>query len=70
MAVGKKIKPRKIDYSKRISDEKSDEPSCEKRRLPKKRRRYSSDSDEGRPLSKPAAGTSDDINEFELPLPP
>ena len=52
------------------SDEESQECSCEKRRPLKKRRRYSSESDEGRPLSPPVEGTFDDINEDELPLPP
>ena len=71
--MAKKFGPRKLDYSKMIgpsSDEESQKWSREERKPSKKRRRYSSDSDEGRPLSPPAAGTLDDINEDELPLPP
>ena len=71
--MSKKFGPRKLDYSKMIgpsSDEDSQKWSREERKPSKKRRRYSSESDEGRPLSPPAAGTFDDINEDELPLPP
>ena len=71
--LARKSVSRKLDYSKMIepsSDEESQKCSCEERKPSKKRRRYSSDSDEGRPLSPPAAGTFDDINEDELPLPP
>ena len=74
MTLKKKTKPNRFDYSKMIdpsSDEVSEEESTPRRkRFKAKERYYSSESDEGRPLSPPAEGTFDDINDDELPLPP
>ena len=57
-------KPRKIDYSKMIG------PSSDEERPHKKRRHYSSESDEGRPLSPPSEELLEEDNDDELPLPP
>ena len=70
--VKKKIsatKPRKIDYSKMIGPS-SDEESEPEERPYKKRRHYSSESDEGRPLSPPSEELLEEDNDDELPLPP
>ena len=67
--LARKSVSRKLDYSKMIgpsSDEESRKRSGEERKPSKKRRRYSSKSDEFRPVSLSAAGTFDDINEDEL----